>query len=221
MMTTFAVATPHALVLTVSHGCCFANPLICGGMNARRFSLVNVTSASRLKLSYKAHVLKPDDRSGGACTVARARLANHQQSSPHRRFRRGVANPSFCAAFTNTRCTDETSRSEFGDLACRPIRLWLSRLSFHLACAANLCRGPHLYEGHSWRSRRRGAVISGRFRERKLVASGRYSKCYFAAFLPRPNALRSCPFSLPFILTFTLTVFPVAFLARFPRHSLR
>ena len=34
MMTTFAVATPHALVLTVSHGCCSANPLICGGINA-------------------------------------------------------------------------------------------------------------------------------------------------------------------------------------------
>jgi hypothetical protein len=32
--TTFAVATPHALVLTVSHDCCSTNPLICGGTDA-------------------------------------------------------------------------------------------------------------------------------------------------------------------------------------------
>jgi len=34
MMTTFAVATPHSLVLTVSHGLLFCQPLICGGTNA-------------------------------------------------------------------------------------------------------------------------------------------------------------------------------------------
>jgi hypothetical protein len=34
MMTTFAVATPHSLVLTVSHGLLFCQPLICGGTDA-------------------------------------------------------------------------------------------------------------------------------------------------------------------------------------------
>jgi hypothetical protein len=32
VMTAFAVATPHALVLSVSHGCFSANPLICGSL---------------------------------------------------------------------------------------------------------------------------------------------------------------------------------------------
>jgi hypothetical protein len=34
MMTTFAVATPHALVLTVSHGLLLCQPLICAGTGA-------------------------------------------------------------------------------------------------------------------------------------------------------------------------------------------
>jgi hypothetical protein len=34
MAATFAVATPHALVLTVSHDLLFRQPLICGGTNA-------------------------------------------------------------------------------------------------------------------------------------------------------------------------------------------
>jgi len=34
VMSTFAVATPHALVLAVSHGLLFRQPLICGGTNA-------------------------------------------------------------------------------------------------------------------------------------------------------------------------------------------
>jgi hypothetical protein len=33
-MTTFAVATPHALILTVSHGLLFCQPLICAGTDA-------------------------------------------------------------------------------------------------------------------------------------------------------------------------------------------
>jgi hypothetical protein len=32
---------------------------------------------------------------------------------------------------------------------------------------------------------------SGRFRNRKLVGSGQYSKCFFAAFSPGTNASRS------------------------------
>ena len=34
VMATLAVATPHALILTVSHGCFSANPLICGDTRA-------------------------------------------------------------------------------------------------------------------------------------------------------------------------------------------
>ncbi|HML09190.1 MAG TPA: hypothetical protein VK430_13805 [Xanthobacteraceae bacterium] len=49
-MTTFAVATPHALVLTVSHGLLFCQPLICGGTNAAVFSSLDVTSTRRVNL---------------------------------------------------------------------------------------------------------------------------------------------------------------------------
>jgi hypothetical protein len=87
-----------------------------------------------------------------------------------------------------------TSRSESGDPVCRLFRLSLSRLSLHLACAAKPLRGTHLIKGRSWRSRLRGTIISGRFRNRKLVASGGHSKCFFAAFLPCVNAPRSWPF---------------------------
>jgi hypothetical protein len=78
---------------------------------------------------------------------------------------------------TNARHTDETSRSESGDPVCRPIRLVLFRLSFHLdlRCQAS-------QEGRSGRSRRRGTIISGRFRFGKLVGSGRFSKCFFGCF---------------------------------------
>lgn len=43
MMAAFAIATPHALVLTVSHGLLFANPLVCNGI-AAAISLTFVTS---------------------------------------------------------------------------------------------------------------------------------------------------------------------------------
>jgi hypothetical protein len=34
MMAAFAIAAPHALVLTVSHGSLLANPLVCNGNSA-------------------------------------------------------------------------------------------------------------------------------------------------------------------------------------------
>jgi hypothetical protein len=43
MMAAFAIATPHALVLTVSHGLLFANPLDCDG-NCAASSLTFITS---------------------------------------------------------------------------------------------------------------------------------------------------------------------------------
>ena len=99
---------------------------------------------------------------------------------------RTAVSPRFCeplvlrAILTNARRTDETSRSESGDPVCRPIRLLLFRLSFHLdlRCQAS-------QERCSGRSRRRGTIISGRFRDDKLVGSSRFSKCFFAVFATR------------------------------------
>ena len=126
--------------------------------------------------------------------LSRLHAVSLSNAAPTGRFAAVLRTPRYARHLTNARRTDEASRFESGDPVCRPIRLSLFRLSFHLACAANLLRGTFLYEGHSWCSRRRGTIISGRFRRRKLVGSGRYSKCYFAAFLPGPNAPRSCPF---------------------------
>ena len=53
-------------------------------------------------------------------------------------------------------------------------RLSLFRLSFSLACAAKPL------EAELRALRLRGTVVSGRFRARKLVGSGRYSKYFFA-----------------------------------------
>src|SRR5579871_4970230 len=46
MMATLAVATPHAFVLTVSHGCCSANPLSCDGSAAAVSQVTNRADAS-------------------------------------------------------------------------------------------------------------------------------------------------------------------------------
>jgi hypothetical protein len=43
MMAAFAIAAPHALVLTVSHGLLFANPLDCDG-NSAAISLTFIAS---------------------------------------------------------------------------------------------------------------------------------------------------------------------------------
>ena len=43
VMAAFAITTPHALVLTVSHGSLFANPLVCDG-NSAAISLTFITS---------------------------------------------------------------------------------------------------------------------------------------------------------------------------------
>src|SRR6202049_837923 len=101
--------------------------------------------------------------------------------------------------------TDERLGMNGGDPVCRLFQLSLSgfRSLLGLRCQP---LGAELLKAGSGHSRRRGTIISGRFRGRKLVGSGRYSKCFFAgapsafcgapsAFLPGPNASRSCPFS--------------------------
>jgi hypothetical protein len=57
---------------------------------------------------------------------------------------------------------------------------FVAAFAIHYACAADL------YEGRFWRSRRRGAIMSGRFLPRKLVGSGKHSKRFFAGVQYRP-----------------------------------
>jgi hypothetical protein len=127
VMTAFAVATPHALILTVSHVCCSANPLICSGNQAAVFTFANTTLHRRTNRDFPV--------------LNNAALTNG--------FAVACKPLAFARHIINARLTDEISRSEYGDLVCRPIRLSLFRLSFHLACAANLVRGTPLSEGHS------------------------------------------------------------------------
>jgi hypothetical protein len=102
----------------------------------------------------------------------------------------------------------EPSRSESRDLVCRPMRLSISSFRLLLAfarqhsLACSLCvwpapptsgsqpLGAKLFSSSDLRSGpsgRRGTLVSGRFRERTLVGSGRHSKpflpdqqCFFA-----------------------------------------
>ena len=80
--------------------------------------------------------------------------------------------------------TDERLGMNGGDPVCRLFRLSLSgfRSLLGLRCQP---LGAELLKACSGHSRRRGTIISGRFRGRKLVGSGRYSKCFFAG---APNA---------------------------------
>jgi hypothetical protein len=84
----------------------------------------------------------------------------------------------------------------------RSALLWLS--PFKWACSSRPVNRPALllqpalptFErdtpvAQAGRSRRRGTITSDRFRGRKLVRSGRYSKRFFGAFLPGRNACRS------------------------------
>ena len=179
MMATFAVATPHALVLTVSHGLLFRQPPYVPTARMPPLKLTECHSNSTHYYRKPHRSIDGAKRQSSALTAARhVNLLKPQQYSPHRRFRRGVANPSWCATFfKNARRPDGTSRSESGDPVCRLIRLWLSRLSFHLACAANPLGGSlRAFEAA------RHPIISGRFRICKLVGSDRLSKCFFCCF---------------------------------------
>jgi len=117
-----------------------------------------------------------------------------------------VTNPSANTALTGGFAAALRTPSHARDTPheCAPNRsnfsvlMWRSRLpsdpafavpafALHLACAADL------WEGRSGRSRRRGIIVSGRFRASKLVGSSQYSKRFFAAFLTGANASHSCP----------------------------
>ncbi len=76
--------------------------------------------------------------------------------------------------------TDERLGMNGGDPVCRLFRLSLSgfRSLAGPALPTSGSRTPN--KACSGHSRRRGTIISGRFRGGKLVGSGRYSKCFFA-----------------------------------------
>ena len=122
-------------------------------------------------------------RRTGSSPLQAARVTSRTLSNPSRRRRLHGGRCELCvicATFrTNARRTDEISRSECGDPVCSPDPASLLRLSL-FTCTAP----PTSQEGRLWPSRRRG-IISGRFRERKLVGSGGYSKCFFAAVFPQ------------------------------------
>jgi len=129
---------------------CSANPLFCGGTTTPAPSL-NVIPSYALKSRFphfaslppfciasaaKAHVGatgRPSPRSA----YRRHEPSAMQPLSPHLRSCRGVCDPLvMCAAFwTNPSRADETSRSEFRDPVCRPIRLCCGfRYSLCLRC---------------------------------------------------------------------------------------
>ena len=184
-MTTFAVATPHALILTVSHGLLFCQPLICAGTDAavstRRISPGPDPSPDTVFLHGLLHErARPTYRP----FTAPSRSCAHEPSAipaDAGGFTAGGANSvSSARHFVPMRAEPmKISRSECGDPVCSPDPASLLRLSL-LTCTAP----PTSQEGRLWPSRRRG-IISGRFRERKLVGSGGYSKCFFAAVFPQ------------------------------------
>jgi hypothetical protein len=131
MMTTFAVATPHALVLTVSHGCCSVNPSFAAARNAAgstRSMALSITPrksgkfpGAPLRGRWSSPTLNNAALTSGFAAVLR---------TPYSRDISPMRAPPMKLLGLN-----------LGDPVCRPIRLSLFRLSFHLACAANLLRG--------------------------------------------------------------------------------
>jgi hypothetical protein len=183
MMTTLAVATPHALVLTVSHGLLFRQP----PSNATAFLppflvhewlfLTNDTPTARPDSS----VAKRPNRPSGLTAANRRQtpsfnVTKPRQRRPHHRSCRGVANPSSRARplFANARQTD----AHLGLNVAIPFAVRSGfRSSLGLRCqplGASLLRAL-LRAFKATRHR-----FSGRFRARKLVGSGPHSKCFFA-----------------------------------------
>ena len=100
--------------------CYSANPLMCDGASAAPLELTECHSTA---MHYSRQLQFPTMFAGGGSTTppgkrcsvnvilirryrsAAVNLLKPQQYSPHRRFRRGVANPSWCATFS-TMCAD-------------------------------------------------------------------------------------------------------------------
>ena len=148
---------------------CFpANPLVCDGTDAavslHKVPQFHVNSTHESELSSCVH--RSCDSTSKSRTIQPSPAALPRRRQPLVSARH----------FINARRTDETSRSESGDPVCRPIRGFFAVP----ALVSPGLRGQTSRKRSSGRSRRRGTIVSGRFRARKLVGSGRYSKCFFA-----------------------------------------
>jgi hypothetical protein len=85
VMTTFAVATPHALVLTVSHGLLLCQPLICAGMDAAFSTCSNATPTDHQPLQSSQWIVpraRAANRAGLHRSARSCDLTNPQPSQP-------------------------------------------------------------------------------------------------------------------------------------------
>ena len=88
VMTTFSVTPAHTFVLTVSHGCCSANPCSARRQGCRRFVSPNFAR-------------KPSHRLRAALEL-RSECHNPDKPSPHRRYARRVSAPFVIMGATTT-----------------------------------------------------------------------------------------------------------------------
>ena len=146
-MTTFAVATPHALILTVSHGLLLCQPLICSGtaaaVSAHRMLFLTGRCFAPNVASHRTY-LAPNVSHCHTFSLPAAIVAGIHRCEPFAnapiQTSHAFSNAALTSGFTavlqplvmratarlNARLTDQTSQSEFGDPVCRPIRLSLS-----------------------------------------------------------------------------------------------
>jgi hypothetical protein len=108
MMAALPVTTPHALILTVSHGLFFRQPLICGGTNVAGLRpKIALPSDSRIISHLSARVRLNAVHVGADRDVEPSlTVTDPQQHGPHQRPCRGVEYPSSCATFSDARRTD-------------------------------------------------------------------------------------------------------------------
>jgi hypothetical protein len=121
----FTITTAHALVLTVSHGLLFANPLVCNG-NCAAILLNTVTSCRAHLCGQVAHFSlhsSPYQRQMGPANVTHVRR-------PSARLRR--CEPLGKRDISQMRAEPtELLGLNLGDPVCRPIRLRCSSFRFN------------------------------------------------------------------------------------------
>ena len=109
------------------------------------------------------------------CRGALVNVTNPWQYSPHQRCRRCVANPRYARHLTDARRTDGTLGLNLAIPSA--VRSGFRSSGFRLLGLRCLPLGATLRAFKAARHH-----LSGRFRSRKLVGSGRYSKCFFCRF---------------------------------------
>ena len=174
--------------------CCFANP---SSAPARMPPFQPECHSDRPSVAAIFRVKVPQARTAARAGFHRStRVTSRTLSNPSRRRRLRRERYAFVSSarhFVPMRAEPmKISRSECGDPVFRPIRLRCSGFR-----SLTWPAPPTSQEGRLVRSRWRG-IVSGRFRVRKLVGSGGYSKCFFAAVFPQAmlagHALAACGF---------------------------